>query len=103
MKAKMMIIVQTIICDFNCITDSPSKGGMVLNWPMRFNIILGVAHGLYYLHEEVQPSIVHRDIKAPNILLDKNMNPKIGDFGLALLFPIQDDHTPSSVDIAGTK
>jgi len=87
--------------------DSPNKGGRELDWSTRFNIILGIARGLAYLHEEVTPPIIHRDIKAANILLDKNLDPKIGDFGLALLFPAldnnQENRTHLSVNIAGTK
>ncbi|CAN5968668.1 unnamed protein product, partial [Sphagnum jensenii] len=60
----------------------------VMNWPTRMKICLGVAQGLYYLHVSSQTRIIHRDIKASNILLDKNLNPKIADFGLAR--PIQD-------------
>ncbi|KAL3684453.1 hypothetical protein R1sor_002475 [Riccia sorocarpa] len=55
-----------------------------LNWNQRFKICVGVAKGLCYLHEELQPKIIHRDIKAQNILLDKNWEAKIADFGLAL-------------------
>ena len=62
-----------------------------LDWGTRFNIILGIARGLAYLHEEVEPPIVHRDIKAQNIILDQDLNPKIADFGLALLLPALDD------------
>ncbi|KAL2652613.1 hypothetical protein R1flu_020741 [Riccia fluitans] len=65
-----------------------------LNWEQRFKIILGVAKGLSYLHEELQPKIIHRDIKAPNILLDKNWEAKIADFGLAL--PVQEQAGGSS-------
>jgi len=74
-------------------------------WSTRFNIILGVAQGLAYLHKDVRPPIIHRDIKPPNILLDKDMEPKIGDFGLALLFPVlEDDQTHLSVhNLAGTR
>ncbi|KAL1318743.1 hypothetical protein AAHE18_15G226800 [Arachis hypogaea] len=61
---------------------------------------MGTARGLAFLHEELVPHIVHRDIKASNILLDTDFNPKIGDFGLAKLFP--DDITHISTRIAGT-
>lgn len=58
----------------------------LLNWTKRFNIIMGVARGLLYLHEDSQLRIIHRDIKASNILLDEKMNPKMSDLGLARLF-----------------
>lgn len=61
---------------------------------------MGTAHGLAFLHEEAEPHIVHRDIKAGNILLDKDLTPKIGDFGLAKLFP--DNVTHISTRVAGT-
>jgi serine/threonine protein kinase len=60
----------------------------VMNWPTQMEICLGVAQGLYYLHVSSQTRIIHRDIKVSNILLDKYLNPKIADFGLAR--PIQD-------------
>ncbi|OWM77492.1 hypothetical protein CDL15_Pgr016889 [Punica granatum] len=71
-----------------------------LDWRKRSAICMGTAQGLAFLHEEAVPHIVHRDIKASNILLDKNFDPKIGDFGLAKLFP--DDITHISTRIAGT-
>ncbi|ONK73621.1 uncharacterized protein A4U43_C04F33530 [Asparagus officinalis] len=71
-----------------------------LNWGTRSAICLGTARGLMFLHEELEPYIVHRDIKASNILLDSNLMPKIGDFGLAKLFP--DNITHISTRVAGT-
>ncbi|KAL8228687.1 hypothetical protein R6Q57_013587 [Mikania cordata] len=71
-----------------------------LDWERRSEICIGIARGLAYLHEELEPRIVHRDIKASNILLDKDFNPKIGDFGLAKLFP--DSITHISTKLAGT-
>ncbi|KAG0564236.1 hypothetical protein KC19_8G094400 [Ceratodon purpureus] len=74
----------------------------LVSWVARRNICLGVARGLHYLHELAQPRILHRDIKAGNILLDKNLEPKIADFGLALLFPDEQSHI-MTVHVAGTK
>ncbi|CAD5181997.1 putative serine/threonine-protein kinase [Musa acuminata AAA Group] len=71
-----------------------------LNWYIRSSICLGIARGLKYLHEELEPPIVHRDIKTSNILLDRNFVPKIGDFGVAKLFP--DNITHISTRVAGT-
>ncbi|EEC83073.1 hypothetical protein OsI_28196 [Oryza sativa Indica Group] len=71
-----------------------------LDWPTRFEIILGVARGLTYLHEESSVRIVHRDIKASNVLLDTDLTPKISDFGLAKLYDEKKTHI--STKIAGT-
>lgn len=77
------------------------KSKEVLSWPQRLKICLGVAHGLHYLHSLAQPKIIHRDIKAANILLDNNFEPKIADFGLALLFPEETSHI-MTIHVAGT-
>ncbi|KAL1318520.1 putative receptor-like protein kinase At4g00960 isoform X2 [Arachis ipaensis] len=72
-----------------------------LDWTTRFRIVTGVARGLLYLHEEAPERIIHRDIKASNILLDERLNPKISDFGLARLFPGDDTHV-QTFRISGT-
>ncbi|GMN58771.1 hypothetical protein TIFTF001_027868 [Ficus carica] len=76
------------------------KNNLHLNWPTRFNICLETAKGLAYLHEESRPRIVHRDVKASNILLNVDLCPKISDFGLAKLY--DDNKTHISTRVAGT-
>ncbi|KAG2640971.1 probable LRR receptor-like serine/threonine-protein kinase At1g56130 isoform X2 [Panicum virgatum] len=72
-----------------------------LDWSTRFEIILGIARGLAYLHEESSIRIVHRDIKASNVLLDADLTPKVSDFGLAKLYDENKSHV-STTRIAGT-
>ncbi|XP_050872294.1 cysteine-rich receptor-like protein kinase 3 [Lathyrus oleraceus] len=71
-----------------------------LSWEVRHKIILGIAEGLAYLHEESHVRIIHRDIKLSNILLEDDFTPKIADFGLARLFP--EDNSHISTVVAGT-
>ncbi|XP_039821728.1 L-type lectin-domain containing receptor kinase SIT2-like [Panicum virgatum] len=76
------------------------KARPVLDWEQRFQIIKGVASGLLYLHEDWEQVVVHRDIKASNVLLDGDMNGRLGDFGLARLY----DHgvDPQTTHVVGT-
>ncbi|XP_025014095.2 probable leucine-rich repeat receptor-like serine/threonine-protein kinase At3g14840 isoform X2 [Ricinus communis] len=78
----------------------PEECQLDLDWPTRHKICVGIARGLAFLHEESRLKIVHRDIKATNVLLDKNLNPKISDFGLAKLD--EEENTHISTRVAGT-
>ncbi|XP_057457954.1 cold-responsive protein kinase 1-like [Lotus japonicus] len=87
----------------NSLSQTLLDGGhssIYFDWQTRTRICIGIARGLAYLHEEVSPHIVHRDIKASNILLDKDLTPKISDFGLAKLIPANATHV--STRVAGT-
>ncbi|KAJ4977969.1 hypothetical protein NE237_008749 [Protea cynaroides] len=71
-----------------------------LSWEQRFKIIKGVASGLLYLHEEWEQVVIHRDIKASNVLLDGEMNARLGDFGLARLY--ERGSNPGTTRVVGT-
>ncbi|TVU47612.1 hypothetical protein EJB05_07218, partial [Eragrostis curvula] len=74
--------------------------GPPLDWQQRWKIAVGSARGLAYLHDDCYPKIIHRDVKASNILLDYNFEPKVADFGLAKYQP--GDHTHVSTRVMGT-
>lgn len=64
----------------------PRRTGVVLSWDVRFQIAKGIASGLLYIHEEWEQIVVHRDVKPSNVLIDEDMNPRLGDFELARLY-----------------
>ncbi|XP_024189610.1 L-type lectin-domain containing receptor kinase IV.1 [Rosa chinensis] len=80
-----------------CLFDQPE---VTLNWSQRFKVIKGVASGLFYLHEEWEQVVIHRDVKASNVLLDGELNGRLGDFGLARLYDHGTD--PQTTQIVGT-
>ncbi|GLT92584.1 hypothetical protein SLE2022_104150 [Rubroshorea leprosula] len=73
---------------------------VTLTWRQRFRVIKGVASGLFYLHEEWEQVVVHRDVKASNVLLDGELNGRLGDFGLARLYDHGTD--PRTTHVVGT-
>ncbi|KAF5467335.1 hypothetical protein F2P56_017166 [Juglans regia] len=80
-----------------CLFDDPET---ILSWEQRFKIIKGAAAGLLYLHEEWEQTVIHRDIKAGNVLVDSELNGRLGDFGLAKLY--EHGSNPSTTTVVGT-
>ncbi|KAG5622754.1 hypothetical protein H5410_007972 [Solanum commersonii] len=78
----------------------PARRGIV-TWPMRFNIIKGIAKGLVYMHHDSRLTIIHQDLKASNVLLDREMTPKISDLGLSRVF--EDDVEEKTQHLIGTR
>jgi serine/threonine protein kinase len=80
----LFVVWQDDIVNYTCSADMVK--GAQLNWSNRLHIIDGIAQGLLYLHNYSRLCVVHRDLKASNILLHSVMNPKISDFGMARIF-----------------
>uniref|UniRef100_A0A803LM47 Protein kinase domain-containing protein n=2 Tax=Chenopodium quinoa TaxID=63459 RepID=A0A803LM47_CHEQI len=86
-----------------CDDPNPKVGGsMTLNWGRRHTIICGVAQAIDYLHHECSKRVLHRDIKTSNVLLDAELNARLGDFGLARTFKLGEKTHHTSKDISGT-
>ncbi|XP_031247995.1 probable LRR receptor-like serine/threonine-protein kinase At1g07650 isoform X2 [Pistacia vera] len=102
-EANQLLLVYEYM-ENNCVSRAlfgrDAANRLKLDWPTRRKICLGIARGLVYLHEESRIKIVHRDIKTSNVLLDKDLNAKISDFGLAKLY--EDDSSHISTRVAGT-
>ena len=86
---------------YNFLYSTDANKSKLLDWQKRFSIIEGVAQGLLYLHKYSRLRVIHRDLKASNILLDENMNPKISDFGMARIFQ-QNELEANTKRVVGT-
>ncbi|KAL0328911.1 UNVERIFIED_CONTAM: putative LRR receptor-like serine/threonine-protein kinase [Sesamum calycinum] len=75
----------------------PGQEKPTLDWSKRMHIAVGASRGLLYLHEQCNPKIIHRDVKAANILLDESFEAVVGDFGLAKLLDPRDSHVTTAV------
>ncbi|KAI4297766.1 hypothetical protein L6164_037634 [Bauhinia variegata] len=83
------------------ILHSESNDGSILSWEVRFNIALGIAKALNYLHNETQKPVIHRDVKSSNILLSRGFEPHLSDFGLAIWGPTTSSFLTEE-DVVGT-
>ena len=87
---KLLIVSNILVFPCDVIHSDPVKR-QILDWRTRFKIIEGIGRGLLYLHRDSRLRIIHRDLKAGNILLDEDLNPKISDFGMTRIFGSDQD------------
>lgn len=99
-SSKLLIYDYLAMGSLDDVLHEQSKGGEKLNWSARLKIAVGSARGLAYLHHDCCPTVIHRDIKSSNILLDEKMEPHVSDFGLAKLLKDEEAHVTTIV--AGT-
>ncbi|KAL0009242.1 hypothetical protein SO802_010744 [Lithocarpus litseifolius] len=102
--AALLVIFFSILCYIQRrrkVVPGDANKSKLLDWQKRFGIIEGVAQGLLYLHKYSRLRVIHRDLKASNILLDENMNPKISDFGMARIFQ-QNEVEANTKRVVGT-
>lgn len=90
-------VVLALLLDSYIVLSSLFAAKPALDWGTRKGIALGAARGLLYLHEQCDPKIIHRDVKAANILLDDSFEAVVGDFGLAKLLDHRDSHVTTAV------
>ena len=90
-------VESAILIAYWCITTERSESQPPLDWPVRQKIALGSARGLAYLHDHCDPKIIHRDVKAANILLDEEFEAVVGDFGLSKLMDYKNTHITTAV------
>ena len=95
---ELLILIIDHVCFLMFIDETKAKW---LDWCKRFNIILGIGRGLMYLHQDSRLRIIHRDLKASNILLDDKLVPKILDFELAKTF-VEEQTQGNSNRVVGT-
>ncbi|KAI3994707.1 hypothetical protein MKX01_002323 [Papaver californicum] len=103
-KGELLLVYEFLPCgslEKFIFPSNSSTSRETLHWCQRFKIIKGVTSGLVYLHEEWDKVVIHRDVKSSNVFLDAEMNPRLGDFGLAMLFDHGSVDTLTS-NIAGT-
>lgn len=92
------VFLRSCFINFNVHTDAEVKDGeQGLDWPTRKRVALGTARGLEYLHEHCNPKIIHRDVKAANVLLDEDFEAVVGDFGLAKLVDVRTTNVTTQV------